>query len=65
MAKLKSAIAVQGKPYRVVERLGFQHSAGVYVVIVRDEDRGEDVAVVSDRAHGPWRPWAERDRLAH
>lgn len=56
-----SSITVDGGTYKVVESLGFQHSAGVYAKAV-STPQGERIAV-RERRGGPWRWWMAEDRL--
>ena len=47
------AITIDGKKYKVLENLGFQHSAGVYAKEVQTKTHGEQMAVKSPLAgHG-------------
>lgn len=53
------AITVDGKRYKVVEDMGFNHSTGTYAKVVKAED-GERVAVRPPG--GVWRFWEAKDR---
>ena len=55
-------VEVEGVEYPVVENLGYQHSAGVYVRCVAVA-KGIERMAVSWRASGPWRWWRPKDRV--
>lgn len=57
------AITIDGKKYKVVEDLGFNHSAGCYAKLVQTPD-GEKVAVSPLGRRGHWRFWTAADRTA-
>jgi hypothetical protein len=52
-------INVDGETYRVIESLGYQHSAGCYAKVV-DTPEGERIAV---KRGGVWVWWTAKDRL--
>ena len=54
-------ITVEGGDYRVIESLGYQHSAGVYAKQVQTED-GPRMAV--KHRGGRWRWWTTLDRVS-
>jgi len=51
MAKRKSAI-IDDREYPVVDRLGYQHSIGMYAIEVMDGD--EERVAVSSNNRSPW-----------
>lgn len=53
-------IQIEGKDYKVVENMGFNHSIGGYAKFV-ETDEGQKV-VVKFRG-GPWRFWTPQDKL--
>lgn len=53
-------IIIDGKPYRVIESLGYQHSAGCYAKAVSTPE-GERIAVGRG---GAWRWWTADDRMS-
>ena len=59
----RRGIEVDGHGYRVVENMGFDHSAEHYACVVADADGDERVAVRRGRS-GPWRFWTARDRVS-
>lgn len=50
---MNKPVMIEGREYPVIDRLGYQQSAGVYAIEVRDGDC-ERIAV-SPSARGPWR----------
>ena len=46
----KSMIEIEGKKYKVIENLGYQHSRGVYAKVVRTND-GEKIVF---KKNGHW-----------
>ena len=59
----KRPIKIGGVEYPVIERMGFQHSAGAYTAAVRMPDGSEKIAR-APYARGPWRFHNASDRLA-
>jgi hypothetical protein len=55
------AIKIDGKSYKVVENLGYNHSAGCYAKLVQT-DEGEKMAVSHMARGGRWRFWTAADR---
>jgi hypothetical protein len=55
------AITIDGKKYKVVESLGYNHSAGCYAKLVQTDD-GEKMAVSHMARGGRWRFWTAADR---
>ncbi len=51
-----ATITVDGRPYKVLETLGYQPSLGLYGKAVHTTDHGERIAI-STSPRGPWR-WA-------
>ena len=58
---MNQKINVDGTMYPVVERMGFNHSIGMYSAFVKDGER-ERVAVW--HKGGPARFWGAQDRLS-
>ena len=52
-------IQIQGQKYKVIESLGFVHSAGCYAKLVEDGER-ERMAV---KRGGSWQFWTVQDRV--
>ena len=50
--RMARKLLLDGVQRRVIENLGFHHSTGKYVKVVRVD--GEDVTVVSRNPSGPW-----------
>ena len=63
MARKKKPITVEGVEYPVIERMGYQHSAGCYAVLVQMPDGTERVAR-SCSARSPWIFHTAADRVA-
>jgi len=47
-------IRVDGKSYKVIDNLGYQHSRGARAVVVVGGDGKERVALVTSRGCGVW-----------
>jgi len=54
-------LTVNGKKYRLIEKMGFNHSVGKYVAFI--EKDGEEKKVVKDTG-GDWRFWTVEDRIS-
>jgi hypothetical protein len=62
MRRGEPRIYVGDKPYRVLERLGYQSGIGLDVIVVADDLGVEHFAV--GPTGGPWRFWTEAERLS-
>jgi len=52
-------VTIDGKKYKVIENMGYNHSIGKYVKMV-DDNRKERMAVKSGKE---WRFWTAENRL--
>ncbi len=54
MGKKRATIMIDGVAYPVIDRMGFQHSLGMYAVEVETPE-GERIAVSTGGRFAPWK----------
>jgi hypothetical protein len=58
---MASTLTIDGRAYRIVERMGYQPGIGGHACMVMDDETG--IGHVAVRPHaGAWRLWTEEDR---